>query len=212
MESKKIVVFSLIMIMLTMLALSSINYAGWADLTDEEADKIAQNQIEEQEKEHEENINKSSINYLDSLEIVGYTLTPSFDKQILNYEIKEEVKGDSIEIKTTLADSKASVSGDGIVKLNSGENNIYIEVTAENGTVRTYQIKINKNGDKNTSVSDDYTTSEIDAFKKKDEKANTEFDKRNNLILWIALLFLICFVLIIVLLKNKKHHKKNTRH
>ena len=39
-------------------------------------------------------------------------------------------------------DQKASVSGVGKIALNSGENNVEITITAENGMVRTYNIKI----------------------------------------------------------------------
>lgn len=87
---------------------------------------------------------KSTNNYLKNLEVTGYKITPEFDKQTINYEITNEVDEDYIEINAQVDDEKATISGAGKVALNSGENNLKIEVTSESGTVRTYFIKVVK--------------------------------------------------------------------
>lgn len=127
--------------------------ASFADFTDEEADKQVQEQLKEQEKEHNVTQVKSSNNYLKNLSVKGYQITPEFDKQTINYEIKEEINEDYLEINAEIDDGKASVSGIGKVQLNSGENNLKIDVTAENGSLRTYFIKTIKKVKKNIELS-----------------------------------------------------------
>ena len=99
-------------------------FASFADFTDEQADKQAQEQLKEQEKEHNVTQVKSSNNYLKNLFVNGYQITPEFDKQTINYEIKEEIGEEYIKIEAETDDEKSSVSGIGEVQLNSGENNI----------------------------------------------------------------------------------------
>ena len=128
---------------IVLIALTGKTFAGMADMDDETSQIIANEMIANQEKEESENEGKSSNNYLSSLEVEGYTLSPKFDKQTLNYTI-EDTEKDTITIKAETDDSRAKTSGTGAIKLNNGENNIRIDVTAENGTVRTYFVKITK--------------------------------------------------------------------
>ena len=141
-------IITIITILFMILAQHAI-FASMADYTDEQADKITKQNEEEWKQENEERLNKSSNNYLKKLSIKGYNITPEFDKQTINYEIKQEITDDSIEIITETDDEKATVSGNGMILLNSGENNIRIDVTAENGTVRTYFLKATKKTNKN---------------------------------------------------------------
>ena len=138
---KKIITASLVL--LIMLS-QHIIYASMADFTDEQADKNLKQEQEEWKKEQENRINKSSNNYLKELSVNKYKIKPNFDKQTINYEIEQEITDDYIEITAETDDEKASVSGIGKIYLNSGENNLRIDVTAENGTVRTYYIKVKK--------------------------------------------------------------------
>ena len=141
-------IITIITILFMILAQHAI-FASMADYTDEQADKITKQNEEEWKQENEERLNKSSNNYLKKLSIKRYNITPEFDKQTINYEIKQEITDDSIEIITETDDEKATVSGNGMILLNSGENNIRIDVTAENGTVRTYFLKATKKTNKN---------------------------------------------------------------
>lgn len=59
-----------------------------------------------------------------------------------------------ISIGTSTINSKAKVSGDGEVTLNSVENNIVLAVTAENGNVQNYNLKIIKTGGEDLLVSE----------------------------------------------------------
>lgn len=124
------------------LIMQSISFASMADFTDEAADKQKETVQKETKNEVEARVNKSSNNYLKSISIKGYNISPSFDKQTINYEIKETIKESTIEISAEADDSKASISGIGKVNINAGENDVKIDVKAENGTTRSYIIKV----------------------------------------------------------------------
>lgn len=141
--------FIIILTIIFLILSNSVIYASMADYTDEQADEITKQNKEEWKQNQEERINKSSNNYLKSLSVEKYKITPKFDKQTINYEIEQEVTEDYITINTETDDEKSSVSGDGKITLNSGDNNLRIDVTAENGTVRTYFIKVIKKINKN---------------------------------------------------------------
>ena len=136
---KRIIVF---MILIICVISYNCTYASFADFSDEDAKEQSEKLIQEQKQNFD--TTKSSNNYLNNIKIEKYEITPNFEKQTINYEIKEEVTVDEIKIEVEKDDSKASVLGDGIIKLNSGENNIRIDVSAESGTVRSYFIRVVK--------------------------------------------------------------------
>ncbi len=92
-------------------------YASFADYSDEDAKKETEKLVQEQEKKY--NVTKSSNNYLKNLKVNDYEITPNFDKQIINYEIKEEVFADEIQIQAEKDDEKAFISGNENITLNS---------------------------------------------------------------------------------------------
>lgn len=176
---RNIIVTIIMMFILLLLAYAPKVFASFADFTDEEAEKQAQEQLKEQEKEHNVTQVKSSNNYLKNLSVDGYQITPEFDKQTINYEIKEEIGEEYIKIEAETDDEKASVSGTGKIQLNSGENNIRIDVKAENGSVRTYFIKTTKTIKKDIKL----TNLVLEAYSKENELFNVEFTPKfdNNI-------------------------------
>ena len=88
--------------------------------------------------------NPSNNNYLSNLKVNGQTVT-DFNKEKLEYTL-DDVKGDvsSIEVSATAEDTKASVSGTGNKSLSTGDNSIEVVVTAEDGSTKTYTIKVKK--------------------------------------------------------------------
>lgn len=97
----------------------------------------------------EEQEEKSSNNYLESLSVSEGKLTPSFDRATTEYTVEfpddfDWKKLNSINISAKKEHDKASISGTGETSLNDGDNTLEIKVTAENGSVRTYTIKIKK--------------------------------------------------------------------
>ena len=90
----------------------------------------------------------SPNNWLSSLQVTGYQLTPAFRPDTTegyNLVVGKEV--DMIEVTGKTANRKAVVNGFGQIKLVPGVmNEIRIDVTAEDGTVRTYKINVAKEG------------------------------------------------------------------
>lgn len=142
-KSKIKVVISLMVLLVIMITMNK-SYAGKADLTDEMSDTLANEQLTNQQKAESENANKSSNNYLSSLEVEGYRLLPEFDKQIQEYTLDSDTKEDNVTIKAIADDERANITGTGNIKLQTGENNLRVDVSAENGTVRTYFIKVTR--------------------------------------------------------------------
>lgn len=94
-------------------------------------------------------VTKSSNNSLKELSIGTGKLTPEFSRDTYEYSVEFDDTVNlydlsEIEVSATAEDEKASVRGTGKIQLTEGENNISINVTAENGAVRTYTIKVNK--------------------------------------------------------------------
>ena len=83
----------------------------------------------------------SKNNNLASLSVEGATLSPEFNQNTTEYTVELEPDVTSINVSAKAADSKASISGTGEIKVTDGDNNIEIKVTAENGETRTYTIK-----------------------------------------------------------------------
>ena len=218
--NKKMKFISCVM-MIVLIVLTGKTFAGMADMDDETSQIIANEMIANQEKEESKNEGKSSNNYLSTLEVEGYTLSPKFDKQTLNYTI-EDTEKDTITIKAETDDSRAKTSGTGAIKLNNGENNIRIDVTAENGTVRTYFVKITKkaqeentnNEEKNNETESENTTTENKESVLNEINAMAEPENQGNKadVKTIATIVIVVAVLaIIVLMMPGLKKKKNRR-
>ena len=87
---------------------------------------------------------RSSNNYLSSLKVEGYELSPAFNANTNNYTMN--VKSDVNEIKLSAipADAKSKTYVNGNLDLVAGENNVTVTVTAENGYKRVYTIVVTK--------------------------------------------------------------------
>ena len=85
----------------------------------------------------------SKNNYLKSLSVEGYDLTPEFNKEKLEYSLELDSTIEKININASVEDKTASVTGTGEKELIEGENIIDIIVTAQNGNTRKYIIKAN---------------------------------------------------------------------
>ncbi len=84
----------------------------------------------------------SSVAVLSELSIKGYSLTPTFNKNVTEYDLVLNEIISSVEVSAKAADSSSSVSGTGTHKLQEGSNNIRIVVTAPSGNTTTYTIHI----------------------------------------------------------------------
>lgn len=90
-------------------------------------------------------ITKSNDARLKSLTVGRYDLNPSFNKDNFEYVVNVLKNTDSVNIKAETLHSKAKIiSGTGNVDLNSTSTFHEIKVKAEDGTILTYTLKINK--------------------------------------------------------------------
>lgn len=91
---------------------------------------------------------KSSNSKLASLEVEGYTLTPSFASSTTSYQTTVPYETESVKINATTEDSKATVTGTGSVSLTNKLTTKTVKVTAEDGTVTNYVVNIIKSDKK----------------------------------------------------------------
>ena len=84
----------------------------------------------------------STNNDLSSITLDKGSLTPSFNKDTLNYQVT--LDSSNVTIGAVASDKKATVSGVGNKELKEGKNTFVITVTSEAGEKREYQIVITK--------------------------------------------------------------------
>ena len=92
---------------------------------------------------------KSNNNNLKSLSVDGYSMYPAFDSGITSYSVDVSSSTTNVNISATLADSKAKLTGTGNITLTGSNTNAKIEVTAEDGSKKTYNILINRRAESN---------------------------------------------------------------
>lgn len=87
---------------------------------------------------------RSSNNYLSTLKVEGYNLSPEFNSNTTNYSLTVKSDVNEISLSAYPADLKATTVVNGNLDLVSGENNVTVTVTAENGYKRVYTITVTK--------------------------------------------------------------------
>lgn len=88
---------------------------------------------------------KNPNNWLKTLAVDGYSLTPTFDpasEQAYGLIVGKEVT--QVTLNAEAVSSKATVTGAGTINLKPGNNQAMIVVTAENGEVRVYVVNITR--------------------------------------------------------------------
>ncbi len=93
--------------------------------------------------EAEKQASYSKNNYLSSLGVDGYDLSPAFDKETLDYTVSVGSNVENVNISASVDDSKSNLSGTGSLDVAEGKNKVSVTVTAQNGSTRTYNIIIN---------------------------------------------------------------------
>lgn len=105
---------------------------------------------------------KSSDATLKSLSASGYNLSPSFSKDNTSYTVKVPKTATTVKLEGTANDSKAKVSGLGNITLTGDTTTATIKITAEDGTTKTYTVKIEKEKEATTTKSNDATLKKLD--------------------------------------------------
>ena len=91
-----------------------------------------------------------------NLELEGHTLTPTFHKDTLEYDLVLDEYLPSLTINASVADQLAIVTGAGKVNLVEGKNKLNVTVTTQNGNTRVYTINVAVPYGKSTIVGDGY--------------------------------------------------------
>lgn len=203
-------------IFLGIIVIFSVTYvfASYADFDEEAAEKKNAEMIKEQEKEHNVTQVKSSDNYLKNIQIDGYTLMPEFDKQILEYTINEEIKESEINIKADTSNEKASVYGTGKIEIEKDKKEQRIDVTAENGSVRTYIIKFRSDNESDKKVEETLSENIIaaDIEQEKNQIIDEQPKEENNVEKYIIIGSIILILLVAGILFRKKGKKNGKRY
>lgn len=84
----------------------------------------------------------SKNNNLSALEVEGFTLTPEFKTDVLEYSVVVPENTKEVNIKATVQDKRASVNGIGTQAVNSGTNKFSVVVRAQSGAEKTYVINV----------------------------------------------------------------------
>ena len=84
----------------------------------------------------------SKNNNLSALEVEGFTLTPEFKTDLLEYSVVVPENTKEVNIKATVQDKRASVNGIGTQAVNPGANKFSVVVRAQSGAEKTYVINV----------------------------------------------------------------------
>ena len=95
---------------------------------------------------------KSNDATLKKLDVSGYTLTPTFKSDVLTYSMNVGSNIDALKVTAEANHEKATVAISGNTNFKPGMNTIYVTVTAENGTKKTYTVNVNKAGGENNGT------------------------------------------------------------
>lgn len=190
---------------------------GFAEYDDTKAKQENEKMVEEQENKFD--AEKSTNNYLESLQVEGYELYPEFDKQTLEYTIDKEITSNEINIKATVSDSKATINGIGNVKLEDNQNQCRVDVTSESGTVRTYIIKIKRaetveenNGEQENEIVQDTVEENQNAIVETYSQRDNEDLKQDNKFIFIILGIVVLIIVILIVIKLVTSKKEKGKH
>lgn len=84
----------------------------------------------------------SKNNNLSALEVEGFTLTPEFKTDVLEYSVVVPENTKEVNIKANVQDKRASVNGIGTQAVNPGTNKFFVVVRAQSGAEKTYVINV----------------------------------------------------------------------
>ena len=109
--------------------------------------------IEKEEQEQEE-VKKSNDATLKKLDVSGYTLTPTFKSNVNNYSMKVRNNITSLNVTAIPNNNEAQVLISGNKNWKEGNNTVTIKVTAEDGTVNTYIVNVERASSNNNTKTD----------------------------------------------------------
>ena len=84
----------------------------------------------------------SQNNYLASITVGDYELTPTFDEEVSEYSVTVPSTVNEVKIDAKAKDRYASLTGTGTFEVVEGSNSFKIVVTAENGATKEYTVNV----------------------------------------------------------------------
>lgn len=143
------------------------------------------------EGETEETVINTSV-WLEKIEVEGFNLEPSFNKDIHQYTIKVEGGLEKLDIKTQANKEDAQIKILGNNKLINGQNIVTILVSNEEEGIVTYQLYVNKN-----LVDQAELNRHI-------EEAETKYKIKQGILIGLVVLIVINIIILLVLIYKKK--------
>lgn len=90
----------------------------------------------------------STDNSISTLYVEGYTITPTFSRNQHEYNLNVPSNVDKVNVVAKRGSSTQTITGDGIRELEYGDNRVKVNVEAQDGSVNTYEIMINRKDDR----------------------------------------------------------------
>lgn len=132
-------------IIISIILILALNVVYASNTTSTRSSNNLTNETVETNELSEEAIKEARANKnLSSLEVVGYELSPYFNKNNLTYTVIIPEDVTSIEINAEAEAEGAIVRISGNTRLTRQENTVTVRVTAEDGTSRAYSITVLK--------------------------------------------------------------------
>ena len=169
------------------------------DSTLEEDNKETTTEVTEDTKVTVKPVAKSSDYYISKLEIEGYEI--DFDKYTYEYSIKVGSDVESLKLIVLLNSSKSIYYVEGNENFKEGENLVYITVKAENGSTKTYTIKVTKEKEKVAKADKDEDT----------EGEEEEVTNNASKTVVIILIILVIIGLIYVIFKDDEEEAQEVK-
>ena len=166
---------------------------------DKQTNQNSENNKNNESKEEEQEAIKSDNNYLQEIILSNGSL--DFNKDVLDYNVTLENEVDELEINAKTEDSKVTIKGTGVYKIEVGNNLIKLDVTAENGKIKEYAINILRK----ESVNDDSLPE--DSENEKIEKDDNSNKKVVHLSKYLEVLFEVTLLILsfgVYIIKKRK--------
>lgn len=166
---------------------------------DKQTNQNSENNKNNESKEEEQEAIKSDNNYLQEIILSNGSL--DFNKDVLDYNVTLENEVDELEINAKTEDSKATIKGAGVYKIEVGNNLIQLDVTAENGKIKEYTI----NALRKEIVNDDNLPE--DSENEKIEKDDNSNKKVVHLSKYLEVLFEVTLLILsfgVYIIKKRK--------
>lgn len=127
------------------------------EITDKENNKEETTEKEEDKEDVKQDVvdtPKSGNNNLNSLVVDGISI--KFDKKTTSYSAVVGYSTSKVKVSASAEDSKAKISGTGSKNISVGKNSIKVSVTAEDGSVKTYVVNIERRAQINLNDQKEY--------------------------------------------------------